>query len=275
MQEKAMRSFYLNRTTIDNIDSLARETKQKKMEIVEQAIDITYKIHILSKVWGLGSDDEITILLSDFGGRSSYPDGRTEYQEYNNPNLEGSVQAIGHIAPNISLANNNKKINIYTHRFPIEFHGNLICVGGPKSNEVTKYFLTRTDLKFKGTFKNDALLIGEDVRNTMTDENGNVGEGCGYRTKFDAEKKHIIEDFGLLLKVSNPLERKNTIIIIAGCRAFGTGGAARVVSDYRLTRELIDKLKNNCRYFIAVVEVFVINDVIVNVDIVKAEPIEN
>jgi hypothetical protein len=274
-KDKKMRSFLLSNETVHKINYLAKEKNSKKMEIIEQTISEAYKIHYLCKIWQFGLADEITILLSDFGGRSDIPEEKTEYQKYANPKREGSVLAIGAIAPNIALANKSKELDIYMHTFPINWHGNLICLGGPKSNKVTKYFLTETHLKHKCIFNNETLFINKETEHVTVNDTEILDKCTKYEAVFDKDEKHILQDYGILLKTCNPLNRANTIMIIAGCRAFGTGGAARVIADDEKTHKLMEKLGDDCKHFLAVVFVNIINDVVVDIDIIEVEPLNN
>lgn len=241
-----MRSFRLSREISEYIDELSDEKDISKREVIEQAVDKIYRAHLLGKIWGFGSGNEINLLLADF----------PEKPDYLNPNFEGSVVAIGSIAPTITLANEGKRLTVHMHGFPIAFDGNLLLVGGPKRNNVTRFFLTDTELAKQSTFDEWKLIYGEKE----------------YEALIDADK-HILQDHGLLLKAPNPLSPENTVMIIAGCRAFGTGGAAGLLANKSATEELVEKLNSYCKYFKALVSVSVRNDIIVKIEVEDAKAI--
>lgn len=245
----SMRSFRLSSEVIEYLDELARKTGKGKTEIVEQAITKAHKAYSASKIWGFGSAEQINLMLSDF----------PEEANYANPAFEGSVGAIGTLAPAITLANEGKTLTIHMHRFQIDFNGNLLLVGGPKRNRVTKFFLEETALKEEATFDGWKLKFdGNESEALFSDSNG----------------LHILNDYGLLLKAPNPLDTRNTVMIIAGCRAFGTGGAASIVADEKMSEDIVEKLgEDKCEFFKAIVSVLVLNDVIAKRELVDIKPI--
>lgn len=311
--ESAMRSFRLGSDVIEYLNKLPG----KKTEIVEQAITKAHKAYSASKIWGFGSAEQINLMLSDF----------PEEANYANPAFEGSVVAIGTLAPAITLANEGKTLTVHMHRFQIDFNGNLLLVGGPKRNNVTKFFLEETKLGELATFDDwglgfdgkrkealfdDPLLakqmdeaekkrqpgkkMSQQALDSLEESHSKLLKLCdgldkahrevleGIIEEIDELIKanprreailHVQKDYGLLLKAPNPLHPKNTVMIIAGCRGFGTGGAASIVADEEKSEHIIKELgEDKCKYFRAVVEVLVINDVIAKLEIIELEALD-
>jgi hypothetical protein len=280
--EYRMRSFRLISEVIEYIDHLAEKTGRNKSEVVEQAVTKAYRAYSASKIWGFGSDQEINLMLADF----------PEQAIYKNPAFEGSLTAIGILIPSITIANEGKTITVHMHYFHTYIAGNLLLVGGPKRNNVTKFFLEETELKEKATFDDWVLRFdGEEYAASFDDpelakQMDKQEKICSLRDQpdclYDRECSrqwggllHVEKDYGLLLKAPNPLNTENTVMIIAGCRGFGTGGAASVVADRKMSKDIVKELgEDKCQYFRAVVEVLVRNDVIAKREIVKLEALD-
>ncbi len=245
--ETKMRSFRLSEEVIKRLNELNEESNENKTDIIERAINRLYQTSLAEKVWKFGSADEIDLLLSDFPQESTYE----------NPNHEGSVVAIGSVAPTITYANEGKKLNIHMHEYHTEFDRNLLLVGGPRRNNFTDYFLKETELVNECSFIEWKLRFGEEEYEAKTDE-----------------ENHIQQDYGLILKAPNPLKTENVVMIVAGCRAFGTGGAASLISNRNTIQTIIEDLgKDNCKAFKILVSVSVRNDIIVKTDIMEIKPI--
>jgi len=102
-----------------------------------------------------------------------------------------------------------------------ELRHNLISVGGPISNEVTKFLLEQGELIYTGTYsteppkrfiysKEDPKLKFEPSRN---------------------DKGLITRDYGLITRMRNPYNRSKDVIVACGCYGWGTQAAIRILKD--------------------------------------------
>lgn len=102
------------------------------------------------------------------------------------------------------------------------YQNNLILLGGPDANEVTRRVFERlsTKLKFGNPDKNEISL-----RDSKS--------GTGYFSKYDS-RNQVVGDYGMAFKTKNPFNPEATVIIIAGCFGFGTCAAAEIFENDNL-----------------------------------------
>ena len=165
-------------------------------------------------------------------------------ESYSEASLLGGVsdlRAQAEIAGTLSSLNPQKEIRCLEARFAAPWlSGNLVLIGGPITNSVTRRFIQ--EFKRNGRllfdFQNHDLCIyvGEERRRWMAEWNS---EG------------DITLDYGLIYRGSNPYDERYEIIILAGCHGFGTYGAAKAV----LKPEIVNELAG--RELIAVIKIHV------------------
>lgn len=125
---------------------------------------------------------------------------------------------------------------------------NLIVIGGPDFNQLTKDLINNINLPFQYRIHGS--------------------ETCFYdkqnRARFEIEKKRgqIIKDFGLFAHFSNPLNRNTSVIMIGGLQTFGVLGAIMAFAMNKNGKNNTKKiLKQNQRgkNFVVLIPVKVLN----------------
>lgn len=112
---------------------------------------------------------------------------------------------------------------------------NLIILGGPDYNEVTKYYMEKTKLipyRFTST-KDDEIGIKHPVSKEI------------LIPTFDEEGKTCIYDHGFFVKVPNPANPSKRILMINGLHTYGVYGSAKCFSLHQDSETEVSK--ENCR----------------------------
>lgn len=135
------------------------------------------------------------------------------------------------------------------------YQNNLILLGGPDANIVSREFYNKIDTNFKFGDPNINEITLYDTK-----------ENLSYRPKYNTNKK-VIRDYGFAFKTENPFNSETNIILLAGCYGFGTCSAAQLFESSRL----LDKLKKSKNgEFEALVYSDVINDWVQKPKVIKS-----
>jgi len=94
--------------------------------------------------------------------------------------------------------------------------GNLILIGGPNHNRISRIFLERVPLPFH--FEHCDL----------------IDEGTGTRYAPRIENNSIVEDYGLVVLTANPFKPSSRLVMLLGCRTYGCIASAHVLIDERV-----------------------------------------
>jgi hypothetical protein len=99
--------------------------------------------------------------------------------------------------------------------------GNLILIGGKKSNPIAKEFqvLKHTDVTFE---LDDGVIYDKQKQVVLTPE---------YANGQERTLSHVVADYGLIVFTDNPFGKSTKILQIAGIRGFGTLAAAIAAVD--------------------------------------------
>lgn len=186
-------------------------------------------------LWKLNNPHRVRVVLS-----TSFVDSSEGYRKP--ATGVGQVKAFAHIS------------KIFTRAFPsIDFdqvflseevtssqmQTDLILLGGPHTNEITRYVLE--DLK-----ENAPVSIGAGNSLVLQDE-----------TIFTPviNDESVVKDYGVILACPNPYNSRRRALLFFGSHTFGTEAATQYYSDgARITCELMAK------YFITIVECDVLDD---------------
>lgn len=105
------------------------------------------------------------------------------------------------------------------------YQNNLILIGGPDANEITRRVFERmsTNLKFGNPDKNEISFRDSKSK-------------TGYFSKYDSQNR-VVGDYGLAFKTKNSFNPEATVIIVAGCFGFGTCAAAQVFENDNFIRQ--------------------------------------
>jgi hypothetical protein len=100
---------------------------------------------------------------------------------------------------------------------------NLVCIGGPVHNEITRDTLRELDLPIE--------FVGHDLVSKVSNK--------VYEAKIDHDKGRITEDIGVVVVARNPRERaapNSCAVLLMGARTFGCEGAACYITGDDLAR---------------------------------------
>lgn len=102
-----------------------------------------------------------------------------------------------------------------SNNFPRDkaLEGNLIVIGGPVRNSLYRELWDRIDHSY-GFVGYDLVRLSDQHRYSATIDEGRVKQ-----------------DVGLAIMTQNPFNEKARLVILAGCRVYGTLAAARAVVD--------------------------------------------
>ncbi len=106
---------------------------------------------------------------------------------------------------------------------------NLLIIGGPFHNSVTKNLFFNENNKLPFYFESDATLVYTGADGTKR-----------YSPKLTGDGKYYETDYALILNVKNPANPQKRVIAIIGCRSVGCYGGAVFLSKY-----LNKKVKNS------------------------------
>jgi hypothetical protein len=133
---------------------------------------------------------------------------------------------------------------------------NILLFGGPSSNELSRAALE--------------LLTPRVVIETDDHPSFTVF-GRRYEPIYSADKSAVTETYGLVARTSNPFSSNShfSATIVMGLHGLGTGGAARLLVDENLLRNLISQISGT--HFVAIVRVRPIGDeYVVKLEVVHA-----
>ncbi len=106
---------------------------------------------------------------------------------------------------------------------------NLILLGNPLTNQVTKMVLemyrSSGILTSDFGFVNDELFVPQ------------IG-GMRYKPVIATDPKYVEIDYGLILKAPSPFRPDRTVMVLSGCRTFGTHAATACVVASEYTRRI-------------------------------------
>lgn len=106
----------------------------------------------------------------------------------------------------------------------VENDQNLLLLGGPKTNKVTRRMLEKLDGRLP--FRVDGVDI--------------IWDGEAFTGEEDGDD--VIRDFGFVVRCANPFDPRTRVVIIGGSHTYGTAAGAvwldRFGSDRRLAEDL-------------------------------------
>jgi hypothetical protein len=114
--------------------------------------------------------------------------------------------------------------------FRDDLNGNLVLIGGPMSNSITKAFTETLKLPFS---------FSSQPKHDIMDSKG----GPIFSPKENGPDDYS-PDYAIVLKIGNPHNEEKKLVIIAGCHRYGTYIGAKCVTLTRLLKKLEDKSVN-------------------------------
>jgi hypothetical protein len=88
------------------------------------------------------------------------------------------------------------------------YGANLICIGGPDAKKVTEFMLKRIE---------HTIALGDPEQHIIRMHDTKTGEGYSPKARNDRDGRRMITlDYGLLVKCPNPVDRRHSVLVIAG-----------------------------------------------------------
>lgn len=151
--------------------------------------------------------------------------GRQDTGEYPRPTTGiGQARALATIAPSLARAYRAVQLDrvfVATDEIGRELEGDLILLGGPKTNRATQLMLEEMERA--------GLPLGVTQHESKIETHERAFEGT-------VSGGDVTEDFGLVIRTRNPLASSGSLVILSGSHTFGTGAAARFFVEGKLPR---------------------------------------
>jgi hypothetical protein len=156
----------------------------------------------------------------------------------------GEFQAIDFVRNSFREAYEHPKT--INPRFSINFPSDkltddIISIGGPKFNEITRLFTKNSNLPV--TFKLENEMAVMVVKSSMQEY------------KFQKMEAHIFVDYGLISKIPNHLSQKNSVLLIEGIHTYGVGGAGKMLTAPDNQKLIAEIKKSQSEYWQAIIKV--------------------
>ncbi len=213
-----------------------RSLSEWSMDMIRRASIRVQSRHYVRKIWNFRQGG-VRIILSSLKG---------ECDHYGNATGTGEILGLSVLMPILHsvYAPESLAVELSDYSEPKLYERcNLILLGGPKRNHVTKHALKA--LKEKG-------LLGFEFRDHKLYD---LGSEESYEARF--EDGFIKEDFGLVIKAPNPFREDRLLYILAGCRTFGVYAAASILTAHESLAAIAERSGED--YFSGVVKVVMSN----------------
>ncbi len=227
------------------------------------------ELSLFKKIWDFNKDDYVFIICPELEEPAKRQE--PEPQEFLYLGKYGDIDSLLVIYTSLNKIYPQLTIKFCTSK---EFNNlpgnpyadNLILIGGPDYNQITRAFMDYTPFEFN---KND---LGDTILKYKKTEQI-------FESKFTKQKEiEEVIDFGFFLKMPNPNNPNKKLIIINGIHTYGVYGAAKGFSLYDENemnisqsncKIVIDASGNDCN-FAVILKVRAINKKI-GIPIIKKE----
>ena len=234
---------------------LTARSEQIEQKIRSQCREIS-TLNLLRTLWGLDKRSKIYIVCPELEEMRQFPEPR----EFLYLGKYGDIDSLVVILYSLSKLYPVAEIRFFTSGEFENLPGNplsnnLILIGGPDYNTVTRRFMRYVPFKF--IEEGDETVLYNSIKRET------------YRPEFKEENGIIDEavDYGFFVKIPNPFNEKKKLIMINGVHTIGVFGAAKAFSFYDLDER--DVVRDNAKtvidaigpdpYFAAVFRVNYIN----------------
>lgn len=199
--------------------------------LVSKLVSFLKNIRPVKKLWLIKEFKKLVIVAST--------STKTDTGEYFRPATGiGQVRALGYSIESLSKAYDVRIQNILLSDDQVQkqLENDVIILGGPKNNIISKMFLDKIFDKHKIAFQ-DENTIKWFTKNGVEEYNG-----------LKADKK-VIKDYGLIIRTSNPFcssQKKPSVCLFTGCHTYGTIAAAKYFTNYYVKQiGMLSKSKKN------------------------------
>ncbi|MCH8903916.1 MAG: hypothetical protein IIA45_08390 [Bacteroidetes bacterium] len=162
---------------------------------------------------------------------------KTDTGEYYRPATGiGQLRALGQIVESLGKSYNIRIQNILLSIDQIQkqIENDIILLGGPKNNEITKLFLDKIKALDIVHQKNSTIFWNKGKTNV---EYSGVTEG-----------KEVIKDYGIAIRMKNPFDsnKQTYISLFSGSHTYGTIASAQYFTEHYIKKTKgIKKIKEN------------------------------
>ena len=143
----------------------------------------------------------------------------------------GQLRALGYAVESLGKAYDVRVQNILLSDDQVQkqIEKDLILLGGPKNNLITRLFLEK--------FSSEEALVDQEGSTIFWNVNG-----AALELKGESVNKSVKKDYGIVIRVPNPFtsgrKTKTSLCLFSGCHTYGTIAAAKY-----FTQEYIRELK--------------------------------
>lgn len=162
---------------------------------------------------------------------------KTDTGEYYRPATGiGQLRALGQIVESLGKSYNIRIQNILLsiNQIQKQIENDIILLGGPKNNEISKLFLEKIK----------SLNIVNQQNSTIYWHNGkDIFEYSGV-----SKNKVVIKDYGIAIRMKNPFDsqKKTFISLFSGSHTYGTIASAQYFTEHFIKKTKgIKKVKEN------------------------------
>ncbi|MBE9489622.1 MAG: hypothetical protein IMY67_04960 [Bacteroidetes bacterium] len=230
-------------------------------EIYEKTLSYISKTNILSSVFDLRVKEKVNIICPEIPANIR-PDYSIENaKDYARIAKFGDPDTLWNITIHIARSFPKIKIfeNVATELMPHDlFSNDLICIGGPGWNPITKSILEHRNVPLKYGSNGDKVqefyIKNESNKKKLTTEWSKDG--------------HVIKDIGVFAKLPSP-SPTHDVYLINGIQTYGVLGVALSLTVDHFKLKNIEKIQSllghKYTYYIAIFELDVVRDNVYNV----------
>lgn len=169
----------------------------------------------------------------------------------------GQVRALGHIVESLGKAYEIRirNINLSTNQIQNLIEKDLILLGGPKNNSISKMLLEKIQKVQK---------INQTNKGIEWYQNGEMELFSPI-----VKQRKIKKDYGLVIRMENPFDshKKSYVSLFSGCHTYGTIAASKYFTDHYIKE--LGLFKKKWKNVFLIVECDVIDGYPVDIKLIK------
>jgi len=208
----------------DKLSEVPTKMSIKLAEHFKQIIESNTLANIhLNKIWFLNDVGTIHVIAPVEPDKNEY--ASLESKNYIFLNNVGDIDSVLEVTNFLHRRFNNTNICLYaSDEFDKHFEQNLVVIGGPGEdgeggNTVCAQIMAQMDVKINYCFDDP-------------DDEQMTYDGKNYSAEYDSKTQRVIKDWGYFARFPNPINPKNSVVLIHGIHTFGVLGAAKAFSDH-------------------------------------------
>lgn len=179
------------------------------------------RISKVKRLWRLREPASVSIILATSAtvGTGAYSRRMTGL---------GQARALGLLVPSLTRAYgdlDSNAVSLSVHTNGVSREGDLILLGGPKNNEVTREVLQRMASRLPITIQTNG---DEEILHNAAAGGVVVLPPASTPAPSDSRPGY---DYGYILRATNCFNAKTSVTVFAGTHTYGTGAAVRYFLD--------------------------------------------